>query len=412
VHTRHDPKETVVSTATPLAQAGPPGPPVSISKGERSLAPDIARGGMLLFIALANVPVHLWGMGVDAYGHNTGQSGADHVALFIEQLVIAERSRPMFAVLYGFGIAIMASRMFARGMDAKGVRRIIRRRSSWLLLFGFIHAVFLFWGDILAPYGATGLIALGFVHLSDKALKRWLWGSIAYVALIGNVLMAFLFTSGGGGGAPEMDLPPYLGQMVLGAIVSPVGVLGLLISGSFIPLVLAGMMLHHAGWIEHPEAHLPQLKRVFASGMAVNVLSSLPVALIAIGAWEPAHGLWVASVYLTLLGGLYAGIGYICGFALLAHRLRGYGRRGVPGALAAVGERSLTSYLLQSFIMAPLLTAWGFGLGEDLGYLAAFGVAFATWLTTVVVAVALEKAGKRGPFEVLLRRLTYGPKRN
>jgi uncharacterized protein len=401
-----------VSTATPLATTGPPSPPTSISKGERSLAPDIARGGMLLFIALANVPVHLWGMGVDAYGHNTGQSGADHLALFIEQLVIAERSRPMFAVLYGFGIAIMASRMFARGMDAKGVRRIIRRRSAWLLVFGFIHAVFLFWGDILAPYGATGLIALGFVHLSDKALKRWLWGSIAYVALIGNVLMAFLFTAGGGGGAPEMELPPYLGQMVLGALVSPVGVLGLLISGSFFPLVLAGMMLHRTGWIEHPEAHLPQLKRVFISGMAVNVLSSLPVALIAIGAWEPAHGLWIASVYLTLLGGLYAGIGYICGFALLAHKLRRYGRRGVPGALAAVGERSLTSYLLQSFIMAPLLTAWGLGFGEDMGYLAAFGVAFATWLVTVAVAVALDKAGKRGPFEVVLRRLTYGPRRN
>jgi uncharacterized membrane protein YeiB len=171
------------------------------------------------------------------------------------------------------------------------------------------------------------------------------------------------------------------------------------------------MMLHRAGWIEHPGDHLPQLKQVFITGMIVNVASSLPVALIGLGAWEPSTGVWIGSVYLTLLGGLYAGIGYICGFALLAHKLRGFGRRGVPGALAAVGERSLTCYLLQSFIMAPLLTAWGFGLGEDLGYLGAFGVAFGTWLITVLVAVALDKAGKRGPFEVLLRRLTYGPKR-
>jgi uncharacterized protein len=391
------------------AGTGSTAPPTPMARSERSLAPDIARGFMLLFIALANVPVHLWGMDLDRYNHNTGQSGADHIAYFLEQLLIAERSRPMFAVLYGFGIAIMASRMFARGTDAKGVRRILRRRSWWLLAFGALHSTFLFYGDILAPYGAMGLIALFFVHLSDKSLKRWLWGSIAYVVLIGNAVMAYFFTSNGR--PPSFGLPPYPEQLLFGAIASPSNVLGIVITGSFFPLIIAGMMLQRAGWIEHPEAHLPQLKKVFATGMIVNVASSLPVALIGLGAWEPSTAIWTASIYLTLLGGLYAGIGYICGFALLAHKLRGFGRRGVPGALAAVGERSLTSYLLQSFIMAPLLTAWGFGLGEDLGYLGAFGVAFGTWLVTVVVAVALDKAGRRGPFEVLLRRLTYGPKR-
>ncbi|GAA1670446.1 DUF418 domain-containing protein [Glycomyces endophyticus] len=400
-------------TATPYATADPPkaGPPAPITKAERSLAPDIARGGMLLFIALANVPIHLWGMGLDKYNHNTGQSAADHIAYFVEQLLIADRSRPMFAILYGFGIAVMASRMFARGMEAKGVRKILRRRSWWLLAFGFLHATFLFFGDILAPYGAMGLIALFFVHLSDKSLKKWLWGSIAYVAVVGTPIMAFFYT---GAAAPPGDdsLPPYLGQMLMGAIASPVAVLALVVTGSFFPLIIAGMMLQRSGWLNHPEDHLPRLKLVFVTGMIVNVASSLGVALIALGAWEPSQTLWVAAVYTTLLGGMYAGLGYICGFALLAHKLRGYGRRGIPGALAAVGERSLTSYLLQSFIMAPLLTAWGLGLGEDMGYLAAFGVAFGTWAVTVVIAVLLDKAGKRGPFEVLLRRLTYGRKRS
>jgi uncharacterized protein len=399
-----------VSSSTPLATAGPPIAPASISKSERSLAPDIARGGMLLFIALANVPIHLWGMGFDSYGHNTGQSGADHIALFVEQLVIAERSRPMFAILYGFGIAVMASRMFARGMDAKGVRKILRRRSWWLLAFGALHSMFLFYGDILGAYGATGLIALFFVHLSNQALKKWLWGTSIYLVVIGLPLLAFAFT--GGGGPSDFDgMPLYVQQIVMGAFASTMLVTVSLLLAMFLPLVAAGMMLQRSGWIDHPEAHLPQLKKVFVSGMIVNVASSLPVALIALGAWEPATPLFVGSMYLTLLGGMYAGLGYICGFALLAHKLRGFGRRGIPGALAAVGERSLTSYLLQSIIMAPLLTAWGFGLGEDMGYLTAFGVAFATWLVTVAVAVALDKAGKRGPFEVLLRRLTYGPKR-
>ncbi|HEX2143133.1 MAG TPA: DUF418 domain-containing protein [Glycomyces sp.] len=397
-------------STTPLATAGPPSPPVSISRAERSLAPDIARGGMLLFIALANVPIHMWGMSLDRYNHFTGQSGADHIAYFIEQLVIAERSRPMFAILYGFGIAVMASRMFARGMEAKGVRKILRRRSWWLIAFGALHSMFLFYGDILAPYGATGLIALFFVHLSDNQLKKWLWGSSAYLVLIGLPVLAFAYT---GNSAPPSfgDIPAYVQQILMGAVSSTVIVALSVLLAMFLPLVAAGMMLQRSGWIDHPEEHLPQLKKVFVTGMIVNVASSLPVALIGLGAWEPSNGVWVASVYLTLLGGMYAGLGYICGFALLAHKLRGFGRRGIPGALAAVGERSLTSYLLQSVLMAPLLTAWGFGLGEDMGYLAAFGVAFGAWLVTIVVAVLLDKAGTRGPFEVLLRRLTYGPKR-
>lgn len=397
-------------SATPLTTADPPGPAAPIAKSERSLAPDIARGGMLLFIALANVPLHMWGMTTDQYNHFTGQSSADHIALFVEQLVIAERSRPMFAILYGFGIAVMASRMFARGMDAKGVRKVLRRRSWWLVAFGFLHATFLFLGDILAPYGAAGLIALFFVHLSDRSLKKWLWGSGAYLVLIGLPLFAYIYSS------PPQDsgmggLPPYAQQMIMGAVVSPLFDLLSIMLALFIPLIAAGMMLQRSGWIDHPSEHLPQLKKVFITGMIVNVLSSLPFALLSLEVWAPSTPLFFGSIYLTLLGGMYAGLGYICGFALLAHKLRNFGRRGIPGALAAVGERSLTSYLLQSFIMAPLLTAWGFGLGEDMGYLTAFGVAAATWLFTVVVAVLLDKAGRRGPFEVLLRRLTYGPKR-
>jgi len=396
-----------MSTATELD----PGPPTPITKAERSLAPDIARGGMLLFIALANVPLHLWGMGFDKYGHNTGQSGADHIAHFIEQLVIADRSRPMFAILYGFGMAVMASRMFARGVEAKGVRKILRRRSLWLIVFGVVHATFLFFGDILAPYGATGLIALFFVHLSTPALKKWLLGTTAFVLLVTTPAFALLYTSEGGGSPAPENLPPYVAQLVTGPVISLVGMVFMVVLGAFVPLLLVGILLQRADWLNHPEEHLPQLKRVFLSGMAVNVASSLPVALVALGAWHPPHVVFTVVTGLSIAGGMYAGLGYICGFALLAHKLRGYGRRGVPGALAAVGERSLTSYLLQSVIMAPLLTPWGFGFGEDLGYLGAFTVAFSAWLITVAVAVALDKAGKRGPFEVLLRRLTYGPKR-
>ncbi|THV34656.1 DUF418 domain-containing protein, partial [Glycomyces buryatensis] len=262
-------------------------------------------------------------------------------------------------------------------------------------------------GDILAPYGATGLIALAFVHLSDKSLKRWLWISSVYSVVVSIPMLVWssVIQSEPPG---EFNIPPYVEQLISGAVSSVLVSIIMILSMAFIPLVIIGMMLQRSGWSDHPEQHLPQLRRVFWSGMAVNVLSSLPVALIGLGAWHPSQGVHSATIGVTLLGGMYAGLGYICGFALLANRWRARGRRGVPGALAAVGERSLTSYLTQSIIMAPLLTVWGLGLGGGMGYLAAFGVAAGTWLITVLLAVLMDRAGIRGPFEVLLRRLTYG----
>ncbi|SDD43447.1 DUF418 domain-containing protein [Glycomyces harbinensis] len=390
---------------------GPPGlrPPTPMPRAERSLAPDIARGAMLLFIAVANVGGYLYGRSVDAYGHLADAGTADHVALFLEQLFMAERSRPMFAILYGFGIAVMASRMFDRGLGAKAVRKVLRRRSLWLLAFGMLHATLLFLGDILAAYGAAGLVALGLVHLSDKALRRWLWASSAFFVLVTIPAMIFFMTQVGG--PPSPDMAPYLEQIIGGFVGGSVNAAATIVLSMYLPMLVIGMMMQRAGWFDHAERHLARLRRVFLSGMAVNLASALPVALIALGAWHPSGPVHQVALGVTLLGGVYAGLGYICGFALLAHRWRSRGRRGLPGALAAVGERSLTSYLTQSIIMASLLSPWGFALGEDLGYLGAYGVAVGTWAVTVVLAVLMARAGKRGPFEVLLRRLTYGRER-
>lgn len=58
-------------------------------------------------------------------------------------------------------------------------------------------------------------------------------------------------------------------------------------------------------------------------------------------------------------------------------------------------------------VAAPALSAWGFGLGGTFGSAAVALFAVGIWLLTVVIAYASERAGVRGPAEVLLRRLVY-----
>jgi uncharacterized protein len=56
-----------------------------------------------------------------------------------------------------------------------------------------------------------------------------------------------------------------------------------------------------------------------------------------------------------------------------------------------------------------LLPAWTLGLGVRLTVAQVAGLAVGIWLVLLLAAVASARVGYRGPAEVLLRRLTYGP---
>ena len=114
-----------------------------------------------------------------------------------------------------------------------------------------------------------------------------------------------------------------------------------------------------------------------------------------------------AFLGLHLLTGLAGGMGYAALFGLLAARWQ---ERPEPvvTAISSVGKRSLSAYLFQSVCMVPLLSAWGLGLGDDIGSTAVAGIAVLIWVVSVLGCYALERAGRTGPAEVVLRRITYG----
>ena len=164
-----------------------------------------------------------------------------------------------------------------------------------------------------------------------------------------------------------------------------------------------------------PAEHLPLLHRVAVIGLAVGWLGGLPLALDHVGVLSvPDQVSWVFSATQPVTG-LFGGIGYVAVFGLVGHtlttRAEAAGRAGAfggpVGAITAVGRRSLSCYLAQSLICAPLLSAWGLGLGAVLGSAEIALFAVGVWLATVAGAWALERQGRRGPAEVLLRRLIY-----
>ena len=86
-------------------------------------------------------------------------------------------------------------------------------------------------------------------------------------------------------------------------------------------------------------------------------------------------------------------------------------RRGpVANALAALGRRSLSGYIAQSLLFVLVFAPYAGGLGATAGTAVADLVAVGVWALTLLGAVMLERAGRAGPAETLLRRLTYGPR--
>lgn len=391
---------------------------------DRALAPDLARGAMLLLIALANAPWYLWASDSRLLSqHPVDGSPLDQAVQSVMLIAVDSRTYPMFAFLFGYGIWQLYSRQLAAGTDRLEARRLLRRRHLWMLVFGAVHALLLWMGDIIGAYGLAGLVLVAlFLDRRDVTIKIWAGvlvgllglGAIggALGALVINLLPASVtaqFTT------TQVDLgftaaePNYLLSMVwrIGAwlIVTPTqGLVMLAVPAAILIAILAAR--HRV--LEEPERFLPLLRRTAVVGILIGWSCGLVSALQNLD----LLGLSRASDFMfpavQTFAGLACGIGYVALFGLVAERMSRRGRVGpVASAIRAVGARSLTCYLAQSVVFAPLMSAWGFGLGAELSSWSIALVAIATWLATVVLAVLLERAGRRGPAETLLRRLAY-----
>lgn len=103
---------------------------------------------------------------------------------------------------------------------------------------------------------------------------------------------------------------------------------------------------------------------------------------------------------------MLGGFGYAALITLLAARLRARDSR-IIDAVAATGQRSLTSYLAQSVVWTLAFTPFLLDLADTLTVAGTALLATATWLVTVILADRMRRASYRGPFELLLRRFTY-----
>ncbi|GLY25079.1 DUF418 domain-containing protein [Micromonospora sp. NBRC 101691] len=384
------------------AAAAPPA-----TAGVRSLAPDLARGAMLLLIALAHAHMYLYGHERGFRGYSLDGGPVDRLVAGLQVLLVDGRALPMFAALYGYGLVRLADRWTATGADWPQARRMLRRRSWWLVAFGFAHALLLFFGDILATYGLMGLLLVGMVQVKDRTLLRvaGLW-TVVYVSLASVTALTIIEN----GSTPyPTDAESLLAGV--GARLAAWSVLAPMLALDVVTPFLLGMWAARRRLLDEPGRHRTLLTRVALVGITVTVVGGAPLALIDARLWTDWSAAAAVPAYaLHSVTGIAGGLGYAALTGLIAHR-----RTAAPGrvvtALAACGQRSLTCYLLQSVAFVAIFVPYTGALGGRLGDAGASAVAVGVWLATVLLADGMRRRGRRGPAETLLRRLSYRPVR-
>ncbi|GAA1442827.1 DUF418 domain-containing protein [Nocardiopsis tropica] len=395
----------------------PPGPHRPTPVARRALAPDLARGLMLLFIALVNVGHFL----DQPYDAEAPAGAADRAVALVQAALVDRRAIPLFAFLFGYGTVQLLRRLDPRGDAWAGARRILRRRGMWMVLIGLVHGVLLLPVDIIGTYGLTLLLFAGLLRARDRTLLAVGAGVITAYAVLP---LAWVLVSLAQGPGPAPQGEPALTAVAVAQRPEPVAALAESLASNFtewllytpvtmlmfvVPPAALGVWAARRRVLEEPERHRALLWSTAAGGLGLAVLAGLPHGLVGAGLLDT----WVSTDALSLLQeftGPLGGLGWSAVFGLAAGRVleRGAEPSGLTRAVAATGQRSMTSYLLQSVVFTAVFAPFAGGLGGSTGAAGAAAVALLTWIATVVLSELQRLTGHRGPAETLLRRLTYG----
>jgi uncharacterized protein len=409
-------------TATTVARG-------AVRQDERALAPDLARGAMLLLIVMSNTAFHLWGSRHGPSGwHPVDGSWLDRTVQFVMIVTLDLRAYPLFAFLLAYGMVQLYQRQLAARAEPTTVDRrravaLLRRRSLWLIVFGFVHAALFMAGDILSHYGIATLF-LGWLLLrrGDRTLFIALGvTTVVWLLPLIDVVGAFVGGDlGAAGGYTERTVDLFAagesdwGAAALRRIETWTWVAGIgAVAWLAMPQLVIAFLAARRRVLETPGDHLRLLRWTAVLGIGIGWAGALPLALAHVGAIDvPSNAVTESGVLRALaeVTGVPCGLGYVALFGLIAHRSSRRRHQRQP-IVAALGKRSLSGYLAHSVLFAPLLAAWGLGLGEHFGSAGMALFAAGAWLLTVVVAAVLDRRGLPGPAEWLLRRLIYGRRR-
>ena len=365
---------------------------------------DFVRGVAILGILLLNITA--FGLPKAAYlnpaWHGQPSPGDFWVWAGMDLLAQA-KFLTLFAILFGAGLQMLLSRG----------KRWIQSRLSWLVIFGFLHALLLWEGDILLAYGLIGLIAWRMIR--DVPATPQLFNTGVMLYLVGSAVLVVLGMASGSHansgwlpGAADIQYETFWRTRGGGeAVINRLDMLGsaLMALGAQYGWQLAGLMmvgaaLMRSGWLRGTYSLHHYRRRgllLVALGLAIELPS---IAL----QWYTQWDFRWAGFFLQVpreIGAPLQALGYAALCFGYWPRLQ---RFHVTHGITAVGRMALSNYLLQTLICTTLFNH--FALFNKLDRLQLLALVPLVWLINVLFSTLWLRAFRQGPMEWLWRRLT------
>ena len=360
-----------------------------VAPGDRIFNLDMLRGWAILGILAVNAMFFAWPFAV-AFSEETrpyAMSMANVTGDWVTAVFFQDKFRTLFTMLFGVSIFLVGGE---RDNAARG--QLLRRRLFWLGLFGLIHGLAFWYGDILLHYAYCGLLMMLMRSWPARRLL-WIGGGVTAVwslmavggALLGPVVMAAM--------GPEFATK----AAASGPLASPADIMATVdqVRGGY----GAALMENLKAW-------------VMVQGFSLFLIpASVPLMMIGLGLFKSGYlqgraPVWV-YVLMTLIGAAnLAVLGYAEGMKVTGGTLPG---AGLAGVLVPVGQMAFTNYLTQTLIMTSLFyMPWGPFWYGTMGPGALWAVVGAVWLAQLIWSPLWLSRFRMGPLEWLWRCLTYG----
>ncbi|WON78115.1 DUF418 domain-containing protein YeiB [Serratia sp. UGAL515B_01] len=365
---------------------------------------DCARGIAILGILLLNISA--FGLPKAAYLNPAylGMSSVrDALTWAVLDVFAQAKFLVMFALLFGAGLQLLLRR-------GKGW---IRARLSWLVLFGAMHGIFMWDGDILLAYGLIGLVCWRMIHDASNTYSLLKTGVVLY--LIGVTILLLLgFISQS---EPSNFWQPSMTELHyekfwklqggeeawrnrLELLSSNLLAIGAQYGWQLAGLMLFGAGLMRSGWLQNGYSSRYYLQ-LAAWLIPLSLLIQLPGVLLQWQLnWEYRWSGFLLQVPREL-GAPLQTIGYLAlvyGLWPFLSRLR------ISYWLTQVGRMALSNYLLQTLICTTLF--YHLGLYQQFDRLQLLAIVPLVWLANLLFSNLWLHYFAQGPAEWLWRRLT------
>jgi uncharacterized protein len=377
-----------------------------IETGNRIRVIDAIRGFCLLGILLANMLIFQYGIHGKEEMQLFNPTQLDEVSHQVLKIAVEGSFMPIFMFLFGYSLFKLREGLVAKGLKPA---RYMVRRFLMLIGLGFLHSLLLWEGDILLAYGIVGFCLLLFIKRKAKTLM--IWGVILSLLMTGisfgveketpkekarmqEYVVESITVYGEGTYQEIMKFRQEEDPLELPAAV--IAIIMVMMPFMLLPMFLFGIAAANKQWFHNPKRE--RRRYAWMGGIM------LPLGLLSKGVavLQPE---WVWSGVLLTLGAQLLAFGYIFGLALVMSYLskRSY----IIMAFESVGRMSMTNYLMQSVICTTLFYGYALGWFGKIGVLNGVLLGIAIYAVQAVVSSFMLFWFKNGPFERLLRIVTY-----